>query len=50
MKKVDHRQPTLSKNMANKVTKFFGKTVEVDVITFAVWVALMLIFPLIVLL
>ena len=49
MKKAD-QQPTLSKNMANKVSEFFGQYVEIDLISFAIWAALMLTFPLIVLL
>jgi hypothetical protein len=50
MKKVETKAPTLSKNMANKVSEFFGKTVEVELISFAIWAALIIIFPLIVLL
>lgn len=50
MKKVEAKAPTLSKNMVYKCNHFFSQYVEIDVISLAVWVALMLIFPLIVLL
>ena len=50
MKKADHRQPTLSKNMVCKCNHFFSQYVEIDLISLAVWVVLMLIRPLIVLL
>lgn len=38
------------KNMAHKYTNYFSQSIEIDIISFAIWAILMIIFPLIVLL